>query len=502
MVVQPADRLAGWPARALAFGLGLVAATGHAPLFWWPLALPALGLLLRLGAMAPGGRAAAWLGWAGAFGHFAGAMFWIVEPFFVDPLRHGWMAPFALVLLPGGLALFWAAAFGLARWWRGGVWLMACLLATAELVRAHVFTGFPWAAPGQVWIDSPLGQMAAVIGPHGLTLAALLAAAAIGSAGRGRAGIARPLGAVVALAGLWVWGAARLDAPTPPAPGTVVRVVQPNAEQSLKWDAALAAEFMRRLLTETAAAPQGPAPDVTIWPETAVPYVLNGAEALLADIDRAAGGRPVVLGIVRRDDADIRVFNSLIVTGPGGTPTAIYDKHHLTPFGEYVPFGDLLARFGIHGMAASEGRAFTPGPGPQVLDIPGAGTALPLICYEAIFPALARTHRRAGWIVNITNDAWFGQMSGPWQHLAQARLRAIEQGLPVIRSANTGISAVIDARGRVVGHLPLGVQGHIDAPLPAALPPTPYARTGDSPALLALFVLVLGFGVAARRNRH
>lgn len=491
-------------AAALPFGTGLVLAAGQAPLSWPLPAFAALAVLLALGARASGWRQAALTGWAGGAGYFAGGLFWIVEPFFVDPVRHGWMAPFALVLLPGGLALFWGLAFGLGHRLGGGrvaPFLTAALLAAAEASRAWIFTGFPWALVGYMWIGAPPMQLAAIAGPHGLTLATALAAA-LGALGlcRGRGRVAGPAAAAVLVAGTWLWGSGELSRPMPPDRAVTLRIVQPNAEQSLKWDPDRAQEFLMRLMTATATAPQGPPPDLVIWPETAVPYLLDDSGHLLAQIDAVAGGRPVAFGIARREAG--RYYNSLAVTAPGGGLAQVYDKHHLVPFGEYVPFGEVLGRFGIEGMAASHGSGFSAGPGPAALDFgPRIGRALALICYEAIFPQNLRLAPRADWALQVTNDAWFGEVSGPFQHLAQARMRAVEQGLPVIRAANTGVSAVIDARGRIRAELGLGMQGFLDAPLPGALPPTPYARTGDLPALVAILLLVLAFAAWGSVNR-
>ncbi|MCU0910288.1 MAG: apolipoprotein N-acyltransferase [Rhodobacteraceae bacterium] len=487
----------------LPFAVGLGLATGQAPLGWAPVAFAALAVLIGLGARAATARAAALVGWSGGAGYFAGGLFWIVEPFFVDPVRHGWMAPFALVLLPGGLALFWAAAFAAGH--RGAVGLgrtlpIAVALAAVEMSRAWVLTGFPWALVGYMWIGWPPAQAAALIGPHGLTLATTIAAALAALAvGSGRARLAGPVAAAVLFGGGWTWGAAMLARPGPPDTTVTLRLVQPNAEQSLKWDPERAQEFLMRLMTATASASDGPLPDVTIWPETAVPYLLNDSDTILGQIDAITGGRTVVFGVPRREDG--RYYNSLAVTAPGGTLAQVYDKHHLVPFGEYVPFGEVLGRLGIEGMAASHGGGFSAGPGPVALDLGAAGRALPLICYEMIFPQHLRLAERPDWVVQITNDAWFGEVSGPYQHLAQARLRAIEQGLPVVRVANTGVSAVIDARGRVRAELPLGTQGFLDAALPAAVSATPYARTGDWPVLAALVLLALLFAGPWRAKR-
>jgi apolipoprotein N-acyltransferase len=485
---------------------GLLMAAGQAPV---SLALPAfvgfVGIFAILRHASTSGGAA-WIGWAAGLGYFGATLFWIVEPFLIDPVRHGWMAPFALVLLPGGLALFWALAFALATragaGWRR-LMLAAALLAAAETSRAWLLTGFPWALAGYMWIGAPQMQLAAVIGPHGLTLGtALLAAlAALGLRRRPGAWLAAPAAAALVVGAAGSWGAARLSQPLPDSGQPVtVRIVQPNAEQSLKWDPDLALVFYERLLWHTVAAPrdEGPMPDLTVWPETAVQYLLDDEGHLTGAIDAAANGRPVLFGIVREEAG--RYYNSLVTTAEGGGAAEIYDKAHLTPFGEYLPLAGLFERFGIFGLAATQG--FAAGPGPQVIDSRAAGPVLPLICYEAIFPQNLRGTSRPRWIVQITNDAWFGRISGPYQHLAQARLRAVEQGLPLVRAANTGVSAMIGPRGELEGQIALGVEGHLDAVLPPALPPTPYARSGDLPALIAILLAVLGFALAALRRAH
>ena len=252
---------------------------------------------------------------------------------------------------------------------------------------------------------------------------------------------------------------------------------------------------MHSALELTAAEPAAgmPRPDVIIWPETAIPWLLEDAADILAEIAFAGQGAKVILGLQRRDPEGAW-FNTLVAIGPGGEVEASYDKHHLVPFGEYMPLVHVFAQLGIFGLATNETGGYTAGPGPHLIDLGSAGRILPLICYEAIFPNdIARADGRAGWMVQITNDGWFGQISGPWQHLALARLRAVEQGLPMMRSANTGISAAIDPYGRVIAALPLGEAGFLDASLPEPLPLTPYARHGDWPvfALLALLGLFL-----------
>ena len=460
----------------------------------WPVALfVALPILFALVDATGSARVAFGVGWAAGAGHFAAGLFWIFEPFLVDAPRHGWMAPFALVFMAGGLALFWAAPFALARrWWPVGperVALLAGLWTLAEFARAHVLTGFPWALVAYAWIETPVYQLAAWGGPHLLGFATLLAGLAPGLAPLG-GGIA----AAAAVAVAWGLGTLRLSEPIAPrAEPLIVRLVQPNAPQALKWRPDMQQLYFERHLEETRA-PADPTPDVVIWSETAVPFVLGYADALQAEAAAAAGPDALlVLGLRRLDATPERElwYNSLAALTPDGHAFAVYDKHHLVPFGEYIPLAERLARLGV-APATLTRTGFAAGPGPRVVSAPGAPPFLALICYEAIFPHRMRAPEgRPEWIVQVTNDAWFGEAAGPYQHFAQARARAIEQGLPLARAANTGVSAMIDARGQVVESLELGVAGRIDAALPPALPPTAYARFGDLPAL-AFILLAIG----------
>ncbi|MFP5507782.1 MAG: apolipoprotein N-acyltransferase [Alphaproteobacteria bacterium] len=481
---------------ALAALAGALVASGQAPFDLWALAIPGLALLFVLLRRAAGPRAAALIGWAAGTGYFALALFWIVEPFMVNPARHGWMAPFALVGMSAGLALFWAGAGAATRALGGTALAYIASFLTVEVARAYVLTGFPWALIGHVWIDTPLAHAARLLGHHGLTLLAL-------AAGSGLALLLIPARrwfgaaslAAVALVALWGAtgpGAAPPDTATRPD-RPVIRMVQPNAPQHLKWDRDAIPLFFQRQVDYTAAPsddPARPRPDLIIWSETALSVLLENAAPELAAITAAADGVPVVLGIQRF--VGQRTFNSALYIDEGGVIRAIYDKHQLVPFGEYMPFGEVLAKVGIHGMAASRGGGFSAGPGARLMDLGPLGRALPLICYEAVFPQFINSApARPDFLMQITNDAWFGAISGPYQHLAQARLRAIEQGLPMVRVANTGVSAMIDPRGRITAELPLGVAGWLDAPLPDPLAPPLYARTGEWPILLLTLGLIL-----------
>lgn len=482
MPLQPPPPWPRWKTALAAFCMGAVAAGGQAPFEFWGLTVLALGLLFHQIIRQTHARRAAWAAWFGGAGYFCAALSWLISPFLVDAPHYAWMAPFALVLMAFGLALFWAVAAGLARKSSRPVLALVLALTAAELARGYVFTGFPWALLGHIWIDTPIAQLAAFAGPVGLTLLSCLMAGGVASHGA-----PARIAAIAALVAAWGFGAWQLAAPMPADTKTALRLVQPNAAQSLKWDPNEARGFFDRLITLTAAKP---APDLVIWPETALPYMLEYDPELAQIIADAAGGASVAMGR-QRVSGDLG-WNSLSILSPAGIETATYDKHHLVPFGEYIPFGDLAYDwFGISTFAAQTGNAYTRGAGPVVLDLGPLGKMLPLICYEAVFPQDLRAETRATWILQITNDAWFGTLTGPFQHAAQARLRAIEQGLPLVRAANTGVTAIYDARGRIRASLDFGISAYLDAPLPAPLPATIYARYGEGPALVLLGGLAL-----------
>jgi apolipoprotein N-acyltransferase len=503
---QPTGR-PSWSSIALDLALGATAALGQAPWGLWPLTVTALALLCWRIARSCGPRPAAWHGFIAGLGHFALAMSWIVEPFLVEPETYGWMAPFALALMAAGAALFWTLpAWVAARLTPGfprqGL-VFAALIVISDWLRGWIFTGLPWALTGHVWIGTPAAQLAAQLGAIGLSGLTMLAAALPLAFWRGpawRFGGALPgtILAALVIAAAFSAGLARQASPLPPDSPVRLRLVQPDATQALKWDPYWSEVFFRRLLDLSAARDPGrPAPDAVIWPETAVNFLLEQSGTAPQEI-AAFAGAPVILGIQR--SAGSRYFNSLTeFTNRGVGP--VYDKFHLVPFGEYTPWGDVLARFGIRAFAAQQGFGYSAGPGPQLLNLPGLPSMQPLICYEAIFSRhLISAPSRPTWLLQVTNDAWFGTLSGPWQHLAQARLRAIESGLPLMRAANTGVSAVIDARGGLRATLNLNRAGRIDAALPGALPPTLWSRWGDWPALV-LVMAALALAIRKRDQR-
>ena len=481
---------------------GAATGLGQAPFSWIMLALIGLAAGFTLFQATQTPRQAAAVGWAFGVGYFALTLSWIVEPFLIDIARHGWMAPFALIGMAAGMALFWGAAFGLAKWLQpaGGQGIALVIFWTlAEVARTYVLTGFPWGLLSYIWLDTGLDQMAAYLGPHGLTLLTLAGIWALLAAfNHQKRLILLPLVILPFVGMIWFGLAQAALGPASAEDRPVVRLIQPNAPQHQKWDPEMIPMFFGRSLEFTSAAPHGDAPDVIIWPETSVPYLLNNAQSALDRISQATGGIPVVLGIQRRNAG--LYHNSLVVLGPDGQITDTYDKSHLVPFGEYMPGGALASALNLKGLAAKEGYGFGAGAGLRLIEIAGLGRAIPLICYEAIFPhEVGGLDQRADWLLQITNDAWFGNLTGPQQHLAQARFRAIEQGLPMVRAANTGISAMIDGRGQIVASLGLGVAGFLDVALPPPLPETIYARSGDWPLLLLLIISVAILLLKSRR---
>ena len=479
----------GWGVLALTAGAGLVAALGQAPLSWPLIALVGFVGLLASFKLSTTPAQAAWIGWAGGTGYFALSLFWIVEPFLVDIPRHGWMAPFALILMAGGLSLLWAVAFGVARK-IGGLVALVVSLTLMEMLRAHLFTGFPWATIGHIWIDHGIGQLAAWGGTPLLTVITLGFAALLASQKFMNFGVFF----AVFLAAL-AFGEYRLSSDATMSAKTV-RLVQPNAPQHEKWDPEKVPMFLERALDLTA---QPGTPDLVVWPETSIAYPLDASPNTLASVAAAARGKPVIVG--GNDRKDGRWFNAMLLLNPDGSRAETYHKHHLVPFGEYIPLGEIFGALGMTQLSSQGGGGFSAGPGPRLIDIPGIGTALPMICYELIFPRHFRATERPDVILQITNDAWFGEISGPYQHLAQAQLRAIEQGLPLIRAANTGVSAVIDPYGRITAQTQLGEAAALDAPMPQAIAETNYAKLGDGPIGLGLGLILLGLGVTSRRNR-
>jgi apolipoprotein N-acyltransferase len=376
---------------------------------------------------------------------------------------------------------------------------LAVALTISEWLRGHVLTGFPWNAFGYA-LSEPLAlaQTASLIGLWGLTFlsVAIFASPAVLIDGNSRGGKpwTAPVVAVLLLVVMGIFGAVRLGLqPTSTVAKVKLRIMQPNLQQDAKFNYSAKAQVMQKYLalSDRASGPQSTGvrdASILIWPESAFPFFLTReADAMAQIADLLPKGTVLITGSVRAPDLPpgtrvTRAYNSIYVIDHDGSVLSIYDKLHLVPFGEYLPFQDWMEKLGFEQLTKVQG-GFIPGTLRRTMAIPDAPRVLPLICYETIFPGnIAAGDGRPGWIVNLTNDGWFGISTGPYQHLQQARLRAIEEGLPLIRAANTGISAVIDPLGRIVARLGLGVEGALDSSLPSAIAPTVYARSGDIPA--------------------
>ena len=484
--------LTSWRAAGVAFLAGALAALAMPPLYWLPLAVLGIVAFVWLWDTAPGPRSALLRGWAWGTGHFAVGSYWIVEAFFVPPADYALLGPPIVVGLAALLGFFPAMAAGAAKWvalrWPslGGRYCRLLLLAIAwtiaEWLRGHLFTGYSWNPLGHVWaFATPLLQGAALFGVYGLGLVTFLILAAPAAGWR-----ASLLALVVAGAAGFAGQSAMtpIDAPD----GPLVRLVQPNTLQAEKWRPELRAQHMAKLV-EMSRRPGFDGLAAVIWPETAPPFIVEpGSSALEYMAQAVPPGGYLLTGAARgtrnREDG---VWNSLLVIDGAGSIVATYDKVHLVPLGEYIPFHKQLAP--VSGLI---GRgSFEVGESRVTLDLPRLPSFSPIICYEVIFPAaVTGPGARPRWLLNVTNDAWFGLSSGPYQHLASARLRAVEEGLPMLRAANTGVSAVIDAYGRVLAALDMQQEGILDHRIPPAREPTPYGRWGDATLILLLLFAV------------
>jgi apolipoprotein N-acyltransferase len=537
----------GWWRILIAFLAGAASTLALPPTNVWPVPFVTFSILVWLVDGAAGTRlggvlAAASAGWWFGFGYFLAGLYWLGHAFLVDAKTFGWLLPFAVTALPAAMAIYTALGLALARaiWTRGATRILALAVALtlAEWLRGHLFSGFPWNTYGYALI-SPLwlAQGAALIGIWGLTFLAVAIYASPAALADPRTDTTRPwvapaLSAVV-IAALAIYGAARLaGTSTSYVEGVHLRIMQPNLQQDDKFNYARKQQVMDRYLalSDRKDGPQSTGlRGVThlIWPESAFPFFLTREPDVLAQISALLPkGTVLITGAIRAPDSRgvvNRAYNSIYVIGDDGSILSVYDKVHLVPFGEYLPFQDLLEQLGLEQLTKVRG-GFIPGERRQNQPAPGAPNFLPLVCYEIIFasdavphseqpnwlyrhlghyfdwPFVAGNGARPGWLLNLTNDGWFGASAGPYQHFQQARVRAIEEGLPLVRAANTGISAVVDPLGRVVASLPLGVEGILDAPLPRPLAVTLYARLGDAPA--GLIVLGgLGWVMLSRRRR-
>lgn len=493
-----------------AAGLGLLSAAGYAPLAIWPLMLIALaGLLLVLDRTATV-RTAAACGWVFGFTQSIVALSWVAISFEYQANMPRWLGPLGVVALSAYVALYPALALALASklWSRSPtrIPLLAVCWAAAEWLRGHLFTGFPWNMVAQVWADTPLMiQSVRLVGAYGLSLMTVALFASVALLRKPDRGaqlmllIMTSLAALLLLDGWWRLQCAAADAPT----GTRLHLIQANIRQSLETDPARQAEILEHYERASAAALAANGPGLVIWPETALEQDVERDPVLRSRIAGLIDERSFVIGgaVGQRLDVGGRWLgarNSLFAIDARGEIRAVYDKARLVPFGEYLPAADRLAGIGLQSVAGGTAR-FVAGSGPASLKLDAVPSFAPAICYEIIFPeAFVSRRDRPEWILNISNDAWFGRSWGPYQHFAQARLRAVEEGLPVVRATPTGVSGIIDAYGRVVTRSALGERAILSALLPRALPETLYVMFGPRPSL----VLVAAFAAAALVGRR
>ncbi|HYA80923.1 MAG TPA: apolipoprotein N-acyltransferase [Methylocystis sp.] len=509
----------GWTRRALAAGAGACGALALEPIG----VAPAMAIMLTTAvwlidgsADAPSGRlglatlgSAFADGWWLGFGYFVAGLWWLGAALLVEADQFAWALPLAVLGLPAVLALFTGLGFAAARalWSPGSgrIVALAVGLGGAEWLRGHVLTGFPWNDFGMALAGVPiLAQSAALVGLHGLDLCAIIIFAAPATLIDGR-GWRSPalLFALALLIAMGGYGAQRLArSETGFVDGVKLRLMQPNVQQDAKFRPESGLDILRNYL---ALSDQATAPTHTgvadathlVWPESAFPFVLSREPQALAAIARTLQGKTLITGAARTEEqrGRAKVYNAIEIV-QNGRVLGGYDKKHLVPFGEYLPFEGLLRPLGVRHLVP---ESWDVGEGPRRLEAPGLPVAAPLICYEAIFSGevVEPGASRPQWLLNVTNDAWFGRTSGPYQHFAQARLRAIEEGLPLVRAANSGVSAVVDAYGRILDQLPVGVAGVIDHSLPKAVPAPFFARNGAA-VFGALWGVALLYALASR----
>ena len=516
----------GWKRALLAMLAGAIAVLALPPFDFFAAAFVSFVILLLLieGAAAPPNAGAlrrlmpaVKIGWQFGFGYFLAGLWWLGNALLVEADEFAWAIPLAVLVLPAGLALFYALAAGLARViWAEGIGAAAALafgFGAAEWLRGFLFTGFPWNPVGHLAMPVPLlMQSASLVGVEGMNALAVFffALPAVLFLGRHRKrGMLFFLILAAAHAG---FGYYRLQGAAPESQsGTLVRLVQPSVSQSEKWDRAARDRIFAKLLELTAAKPASgkKMPDLVIWPETAVPFLLaDRPDAYSAIADALQLGQTLLAGAVRQEGdrksgEEVRYYNSLLQINADGELVSASDKRHLVPFGEYLPLDGILGSLGLSEIVNTPG-GFTAGTSRHNITLANGLKLNPLICYEVIFPQeIATADGRADAMVNVTNDAWYGRTPGPWQHLRFAQIRAVEQGLPLLRAANSGMSASIDSYGQIVQGLKLDEIATIDTYVQVRLQPTLfvlYAGWSFSGILLTL-VAIAGLTILRVRSR-
>ena len=479
----------GWRRALAAFLAGALAVFGQAPYDFFAVCFISFPVLVWLldgtTGEAPSGflkrlRPAFAVGWWFGFGYFLAGLWWIGQALLVEADDYAWALPFAVVGIPLLLAFFYGLATAVARlFWSSGLGRVAALafgFALAEWLRGFVLTGFPWNAVGYAAMPVPLlMQSVSAIGMDGMNALAVFVFA-MPALLIGRRNLA--VGAILALALICAhlgFGYLRLTTPVPADRTLDIRIVQPSVDMREKWDASVRDRIFATLLGMSSKAPDPgkKKSQLILWPETSVPFLFTERpDALTALGDMLADGQVLVAGAVREEGASAntgtRYYNSVVAINDKGEIADAFDKIHLVPFGEYLPFADVLRRIGIEQLVAGP-TMFSAGNDRHPILLPGAIRGLPFICYEVIFPEeVAVDATSSQLIVNVTNDAWFGDTPGPYQHFRQAQIRAVENGMPLLRAANNGISAAVDARGRILDALAINARDTIDLSIPVA----------------------------------
>ncbi|MBO6506238.1 MAG: apolipoprotein N-acyltransferase [Kordiimonadaceae bacterium] len=496
-----------WRVPLIAFLSGALLTSTFAPVNIFPAAFVAFPLMVILLDRSNSWREAFSTGWWTGFGLFSVGLTWIGHSFTQQDNVPIILAPFAILALAGVMALYTALSFVVCQklWFKGPgrVLLFSAVWVFFEFARGFLFTGFPWHLAGSMWADwLPVAQSASLLSVYGLSAITLLAATSLAvllSKPWSARGLVLALAPSLVLIGLAVWGQVRLSgAQTEYEISVSLRLVQANVSQREKWVAHLVDDhFDRHMRLSRGDSERGRAEGVKllIWPETAVQresFDRDGSLLRWRMSRLLEFGSYAITGAPRyeRTPSGVNYFNSLFAFNSRGQLYARYDKNHLVPFGEYLPFQNLLNAIGLRQLTG--GVAFTEGDGLQTIRLPGVPPFSPLVCYEIIFPGqVYDPGDRPEWLLNITNDGWFGLTNGPYQHLALARFRAIEEGLPVVRSASTGVSAVIDAHGRTVAAMGVDRAGVLDTPLPRAIAPPAVQTSIKMLAVLAVSVLVI-----------
>ncbi|MHA6287825.1 apolipoprotein N-acyltransferase [Maricaulis sp. CAU 1757] len=508
-------RTSGWKHILVLVLAGAVSSLAMAPLHIWPALAVGLFVLLwsadSVRTSTRPMRTAFGRGFVFGFGYFLAGTFWIAFAFITRGPGFGLLVPVAVPAFAALLAVFWGLAIMLYVWIaKSSVWrvlVFAAAITLTEWIRGHLFGGLPWNLPGYTWAaGGAMSQTAAWFGVYGLTFLTvfILAAPAVAVGSRFSTARLMPAFAGLALGFILIFsGAVRLSqAEQPVWPDVRLRIVHANLTQAEKWGPDGEALTRDRYLALTGADGIDQVTHV-LWPEGAMPnLMLEDGQTLGEVASLLDNGQVLVAGVNRRSAGEdgYAYFNALsVLRFRQSVPRidALYDKVRLTPFGEMIPLSGLVSAIGFDEFARLQ---FTPGTSAMTLDVPGAPPMMPLICYEAIFPGFVRSvDERPQWLFNLSNDAWFGVTSGPYQHFNQTRYRSIETGLPLVRSAARGVSGLVDPFGRAVLAVSPGQEGAYDVALPAGLTPPPYWRWGDWP-ILALLVLILAGAVVERRG--